>query len=488
MSPVTTPATESEVGAATRPADRNTPPMVSRTAVGLVLTLALVKGLSTFAEPDVWWHLRTGDRLRQAFDLVAPDPSAGFADRDYTATQWLPEMVASAAYSVGGMGAVLWLRAASVLALAALVFVVARRYSGRLPAAVAAGLTLVGAGGGLNPRPQLVSFVLFAVTLHACLSMLRDGRPRWWLVPVFWVWACCHGLWTFGLALGVLLLAAAVVDPRTRPTRRETLRLAALWLACLAAVALTPLGPRLLLTPFQVAGNASTIADEWRATPLNNVFAWAALVQLLICVVAWSRGCRRPRLWELALLAFAAFCTLWMWRLVPLGSIAATPLVAAALQSGLTARREGWTRTERRGLVAFCAGALVVGALASAGLGGKAAAYPTGMAPIDTALAGLPRHSVVLDDFGVSGWLLWAHPDLTPVADLRGEIYDHAYLADYTSTLRVEPGWQDFVARVHPDVALVARDSALGDALEHRLGWHRVAATHDFLLLAPGDR
>lgn len=486
MSPVTAPSPEVE--ATTSPVQRTTPALLSRTAVGLVLTLALVKGLSTFAEPDVWWHLRTGDRLREAFDLLAPDPSAGFADRDYTATQWLPEMVASAAYSIGGMGAVLWLRAASVLALVALVHVVARRFAGRLPSAVAAGLALVGAGGGLNPRPQLVSFVLFALTLHACLSMLRDRRPRWWLVPVFWVWACCHGLWTFGLALGVLLLVAALADTRTRPSRPETVRLASLWLACLVAVALTPLGPRLLLTPFQVAGNASTIADEWRATPLNNVFAWAALVQLLVCVVAWSRGRRRPLLWELALLAFAAFCILWMWRLVPLGSIAVTPLVAAAFQSGLTARREPWTRTERRGLATFCAGALVVGALASAGLGGKAAAYPSDMGPVDQALGRLPRHSVVLDDFGISGWLLGAHPELTPVADLRGEIYSSEHLAGYTSTLRVEPGWKDFVARVHPDVALVARDSALGDALVHRLGWHRVAATADFVLLAPGDR
>ena len=465
---------------------RTTSPLISRTAVGLVLSIALVKGLATFAEPDVWWHLRTGDRLRESFQLTAPDPSAGFADHAYTATQWLPEIVASTAYGLGGMGAVLWLRAVAVVGLVTVVYAVSRRFAGRLPSAVSAALTLVGAGGGLNPRPQLVSFLLFALTLHACLGMLRDRRPRWWLVPVFWLWACCHGLWTFGLALGGLMLAAAVLDPATRPTRPEAVRLGALCAACLVAVAATPIGPALLLTPFKVAGNASTIADEWRATPLNNVFAWAALIQLLICVVAWARGGRRRRLWELALLAFAAFCTLWMWRLVPLGSIAAAPLVAAALQSGLTARREGWSRVERRALAAFTAGLLAVGALASVALGGHAAAYPSNLAPIDRALADLPARSVVLDDFGISGWLLWAHPGLTPVADLRGEIYDHAYIASYTSTLRVQPGWQDFVARIDPDVALLAEDSALADALVHRLGWREVASTHDFVLLAPG--
>ena len=207
---------------------RTTPGFLSTTAVAIVLVLALVKGLSPFWEPDLWWQLRTGDRLRAGAALVAPDPSAALAARDYTATQWLPEWVASWAHSWGGVGAVLWLRAVAVLVLTVLLYVLARRCAGRLPSAVVTGLALIAAGGGLNPRPQLVSFVLFAVTLHAWLGMLADRRPRWWLVPVFWVWACCHGLWPLGLALGAVLLAAVVADPSTRPaavTRRG-------WAAC----------------------------------------------------------------------------------------------------------------------------------------------------------------------------------------------------------------------------------------------------------------
>jgi hypothetical protein len=462
---------------------RTTPSMISRTAVGMVLTLALVKGVSTFAEPDVWWHLRTGDRLRESFDLTAPDPSAGLADRAYTATQWLPEMVASAAYSAGGMGAVLWLRAVAIVALVAVVYVAARRYAGRLPSAVAAGLALVGAGGGLNPRPQLVSFVLFAVTVHACLGMVRDRRPRWALVPLFWLWACCHGLWTFGLALVALMILAVVLDPTTRPDRRETTRLAVWWGACVVAVAVTPLGPALVLTPFQVAGNASRIAEEWRATPLNNVFAWATLLQLLLCVVLWSVRPRRRPLWQFVLLGFATFCALWMWRLVPLGSIAIAPMVAASLQDILTARRESFSRLERRGVALFCAGLLALGALVAAGRGDDAQVYPLDMGRVDTALSELPDGTVVFDDFGISGWLLWAHPELTPTADLRGEIYDSTYLTHYTEALTVEPGWQDFVARTKADVALVADDSALAGALVHRLGWTQVASTKEFVLL-----
>jgi hypothetical protein len=345
---------------------------------------------------------------------------------------------------------------------------------------------LIGASAGLNPRPQLVSFVLFAVTLHAWLGMVADGRPRWWLIPVFWLWGCSHGLWVFGLALGAMFLACIAADPVSRLPWDAWRRLLALWGGCVVAVALTPLGLRLLLSPFAVAGNASLVADEWKATPLNNVFAWTALAEVAICVVAWALRPRRRPLWQYALLGFSAFCILWMWRLVPLGSIAAAPLVAEVLQDIVGARREASTRRERRSLLVSLAGLLAFGAVVATASGASSAAYPGSMKAFDRPLAQLPAGSVVLDDFGVSGWILWAHSDLRPVADLRGEIYDTRYLLDYRDALSAKPGWQAFVTRTHPDVALLATDSALSDALRGQ-GWVTVSSNHDYVLLRKGS-
>lgn len=470
-------------------AARSTSPVVSTTAVALVLGLALVKGLSPFLEPDVWWHLHVGDLVRARLAVTFWDPTADLAEREYTATQWLPEVITAAAYQSLGAGIVLWLRAAAVVLLVSLVYWMGRRYAGRLPSAVAAGLTLVGAGGGLNPRPQLVSFVLFALTVHAWCGMVTDRRPRWWLVAVFWLWACCHGLWTFGLAVGGLILLAAVADPRTRPPLADTRRLAGLWAACLVAVAATPLGPALLATPFQVAGNASMIADEWRATPLNNVFSWTAMLMVVGCAVLWVRHPSRRPWWQVALLGFALVTTLWMWRLVPLGCIAVSPLLAGALQEHLTARREPSTRHERRAVLAGTAALLCVAAVVSASpVGSSAQAYPGRMDNISGALGALPRDTIVLNDFGISGWLIREHPQLTPVADLRGEIYAPEHLTAYQHALRAEPGWRDFVKSTASDAALLSTDSALADALSRRLGWTTVASTKDFILLRRAPR
>lgn len=464
---------------------RLTPRHISGSAVGVVLLFAMIYGLSRFQEPDLWWHLRVGDTIRATHQLVWTDHSAAFADGSYVATQWLPEAVASWLYAHVGTGGILWLRAAALIALTTLVYAACRQFAARLPAALVAALTLLGAGGGLNPRPQLVSFVLFAVTLYAWCGMARDFRPRWWLVAVFWLWGCSHGLWVFGLLLGGSVLVAMAVDPSVKVSSRQVAKLGALWATCIAALAVTPLGPRLLTTPFDVAGNASMIAEEWKATPLNNVFSLTTVGMVVLCAVLWVRRPQQRAWWQIALLALAAGLALWMWRLVPLGAITAAPLLAGAFQDYMpSAARERFSRGERSGLVIACTVLLAVAALVCAGPRGVSASrYPLGMSAIDAELSQLPSHTVVLDDFGISGWLLWQHPDLVPVADLRGEIYDHQYLSNYRDALLAKPGWEGFVERTGARVALLDKDSALADALEHRSQWAVIRTTSEFVLL-----
>lgn len=462
---------------------RRTPAFLTVTAVGLMFLVALARGLSPFEEPDVWWHLRVGEHILDTHQLDGPDPWARFADRPYLATQWLPEAVTAQAYRWVGPGAVPVLRTLSILLLALLVYAAARRLSGRLPSALATGVAILGASASLNPRPQLVSFVLFAAVICAWLRTAEDRRPRWWLVPLYWVWACCHGLWMFGILVGVVT-AACVVLQQADDRRRLALRLAVLNVASVVAVALTPLGPRLLLAPFTVANNAASIAEEWAATPLSNAFSITTAAAIIITAVCWLlRPWPRPW-WQYAWLALSAALTLYMWRLVPLGAILCAPLLAGALQPVLKATRERVDRRERVGLVAGLVAGMVVAALVGAGpAGAKAFAYPTGMTAIDRALSTVPPRSVVMDDFGVSGWLLWSHPELVPAADLRVEIYPAGYLHRYIDAGNAAPGWERFFAQIGAHYALLDKKSAIADALVHEQHWVPMATSGMFVLL-----
>lgn len=474
------------MSATPRPA-RQTPAMLTLTAIGLMLLVALVRGLAPFAEPDVWWHLRVGEHILDTHQIYGRDPWARFAGSPYEATQWLTEAVAAQAYRWGGLGAILWLRTVSILVMALLVYAAARRLAGRLPAALATGVAVLGASASLNPRPQLVSFVFFALTMLAWLGTASDRRPRWWLVPLHWLWACSHGLWMFGIGLGLVTSLCLLTQP-TPDRKRLAAHLAALNVGTVIAVSVTPLGPRLLTAPFTVANNAASIAEEWAATPLSNAFSITTMTAILATVVCWvMRPARRP-LWQYAWLALAGALTLYMWRLVPLGAILAAPLLASALQSVMTGAREAVRRRERIGLLGAAGAAVAVAALVCAGPAGpRAFGYPLGMTRIDRALGAAPAHTVVMADFGVSGWLLWTHPELVPAADLRMEMYPTAYLHSYISAGNADPGWQAFVDHIGARYALVERTSAIGDALVHERHWTAVATSPMFVLLrAPG--
>lgn len=455
---------------------------LGQVAFGIGLLVALAMGTSSFEEVDTWWHLREGRHILTTWSLVGTDPWASFADRPYVATQWLPEAVAAWVVGAVGPGGVVLLRAVAVIAFYVVVYLLCRQSAGRLPASLTAAMSVLGAGGGLNPRPQLLSFVLFAVVYLAWWRTLHDGRLRWWLVPVFWLWGCSHPLWMFGLLLGaVLSVFLTLRPPALRPARRLIL---ALNLACVAVLAATPLGPRLLTVPLDVAGNAAWIAEEWRATPLNNAFAVTTLGMLLVTAVLWVRRPQSRPAWHYGLLALGVGMTLWMWRLVPLGCIIGAPLFAAAVQErlGRPAERRGVHEVRGVALAALAAVALAAG-VAAGPKGEQAQTYPGPMQRISDRLAELPAGTVVLDDFGVSGWLLWEHPDLKPVVDLRVEIYGADYLRSYIGAERVRPGWQDYVRSTGARFALLEVKSPLGDALLHRAGWTEVTRQGRFVLL-----
>jgi len=172
-----------------------------------------------------------------------------------------------------------------------------------------------------------------------------------------------------------------------------------------------------------------------------------------------------------------------MWRLVPMGSIVAAPLLADAL--GVTGRRpEPRTRTERRVVAITWAGLVALAAtIALSPVGEQAQQFPGDLAGVDRALDRLPAGTVVLDDFALSGWLINQHPDLVPVADLRVEIYGADYLRSYLRAERVQPGWEQILDTTGARYAVLKSDSALATALQQRLRWSVVSSTHDYVLL-----
>ena len=448
-------------------------------ALSLFAVASTVKfGIRPVSDPDAWWHLRTGSYLLSRWRFDGPDPWVPFSSQPFVLTQWLPEIVAQKAYEVFGLPAVAWLRCAAMLALISALVWAARQAADNVPAIIAALAGLIGTGGSLSERPQLVSLVLLAITVGAWWRTAGDLRPRWWLAPMTFLWACSHGMWGVGVIIGLAVVGGLALDRRL--DRRTALRLIAVPALCVVAAGLTPVGPRLLLTPFQVSSNAAQFVQEWQPTNARNLFAAVTLVMIALAILPWIRGTAVRPWWQIALAAAAVVSTLAMLRTVPVGAIIAAPLLASSLQEQRGSRPAPLTRRGTSAWLGLVLAAAVVAAPVAGAVAQRPAGWPEGLR---SRLAAIPARTVVLNDFTAGGWLLWAEPHLTPVIDLRAEIYSKDYIRQYQRTQDVRSGWRELIDRTGPGYALLRAGAPLTVALHEQLGWTIVGRDGDYVLL-----
>ena len=240
-------------------ASKATRPSGGRLAdAGLIVAfLGLVFLLGAFPQKDfdLWFHLRTGDLIRQIHEVPRHDIyTFTVPEHDYIDLHWGFEVVASWIFGRGGMRA-LNLAKCGVTCLALMLLITARRRDWPVWVMVLAWLpALFLLGGRMYVRPETLSLLFLAVFL-AVLS--RWDRHPWlaWALPVTQaLWVNVQGLFVLGpIVLGMALADAALAPGAFAPGRRgwwRTVGLAggATVLACL----LNPYGIEGAIFPFQL--------------------------------------------------------------------------------------------------------------------------------------------------------------------------------------------------------------------------------------------
>src|SRR4029079_2182192 len=125
--------------------------------------------------------------------------------------------------------------------------------------------------------------------------------------------------------------------------RRQTGRLGPVVAGSLAAAAVTPVGPRLLLTPLSVSSQGRQFVQEWLPSSVRSPHVLAALALLAGAWLCWVVTQHRPAAWELVLLLTGAGLALTAQRTVAVAAIVAVPLVCSAVERVLRAREAPFT-------------------------------------------------------------------------------------------------------------------------------------------------
>lgn len=483
---------------------------ITLAAAAVALAVGMVQPLT---DPDTFWHIAAGRHLLETGSFAGPDPWSATASHPWVLHEWLPEVVMAAAEQVGGPRAVAWLLPLGVVVLAATLYLVCRRFTAPVLAGLITVLAVGGMGGSLSLRPHLVTFALTAVAGAAWLATIRDGRARWWLIPLTWVWAASHGMWFVSVAIG----SAAVVglwltpllrrdvkgtddtqgadsaDATVRLSVRQLGRLALVPLGCLLAAMVTPVGPGLVTAPFTVREYARFVS-EWRAPRLTDPWLQIYLAMLALLLLTWvlrawrgrRQGVDRRVDWaRIGLLCASIGASLVYVRTIAVGVALLVPLLAEA--SSHWGVRRGAGRPDRAE-VTILISAVVIGlaasAVGSARIQQQVRTMPTSLNP---ALSAIPAGTVICNDYAQGGWLVWAHPNLRPTVDGRTEIYTPAHIEEYLNFAGAGNNWHAFVERTGCTYALLVPKSTPLARLQSEYHWTVVGTSPEAVLIrAPG--
>jgi len=450
----------------------------------LVGAFAFVRGLVPLGDPDVWWHLRTGEWIVDHRALPHSDPWSFASGRQWIPHEWLSQLAMYTAYALGGYHGGMALHALLLAVIAATVVRQARRRSGWLVTTCVTIGCLIGVSPGANERPQLASFALLAYFGPRLLRAIDDGKPPWIFVPLIFVWANLHGLWAAAIVLyGAVVLARAVQLGRRW---RVAVPFVVVGAGMVVVAAVTPSGPRLLLTPLTVRSYAR-FSSEWVAPSIFRVWTLACLALLAVVVCGWARSGRRVPVTELAYVVTACLIGFGYNRTLPVAAVLLAPLAASAL-AGLTrspATAHPWPAPLKAiaGVVAVGAVLATAAYLPSARGIESIAASPAASRRLDA----LPGHARVLNEYEFGGWLLWNARDVSPGVDGRTEIYRAAYIQRYYDTLALRGNWRGFVGDEQFGAAWLYRQTPLAGGLVDELHWKSVWSDQRTVILVPPD-
>lgn len=370
--------------------------------------------LRPLGSPDTWWHLAIGRHVLDVRARVFPDPLGLPAKPEFTAGEWLFDVVAWLLYSAGGPNALIVLAALCAAASFAACLAVARDVVPRAPwtALMAAAVAASVANVRFFPRPHIFFLVLLPLAMFLARRAVRASNRTPWLLALaglLAVWSQAHP--SVVIAPAVIGCAGLPwVLGHRRPGEADA-RLDAPLFGALGLLALIP-----LLSPYglgligQVLGHAGTDSvrhiGEMQPMPAGwwwppNARSLAVLeLALGVALLGVARNRRLP-LGPLLLVVLGLLMTTNTHRFRSAWAILAVPLLAEGWASV-------WPWVEGRGKAAAT---ILLAALlwwsASAGWSGPELGLDRDWVPVDLrdALDAFDATGPIFNDYDSGGWI-----------------------------------------------------------------------------------
>src|SRR5882672_71867 len=410
------------------------------------------------SDPDLWWHLRTGQWIMETGHIPHFDPfSFTRAGSPWISHEWLSEVAFYEIWIHSGEGGLIVFAAIVTTAGFMLLYL---RSPGKPRWAVAAvTLGALAAAPTCGVRPQMFTFTLASLLLW--LLDRGQERPRLliWIPLLFLLWLNLHA----GFALGPVLLLAYVTglvwevvvgDTRWQEARPYFFRILLVLVACLALVPLNPSGAQLYQYPLDVLRSAAmrSVIIEWFPPDFHQLRYLPLFLIWLALLWALSSSRSRPKARVLVPLFLTLIAALDAVRHIPLLVLLATPVISGAFartssrveaSSAAPVSSAPRLRLAFRGIVLLLMAGFALtrwGGLIRNQARAEAELYPTQAIEFLRSRK-LPSRLFVYYDWG--GYAIWKlYPDYRVFVDGRADLYGDDLLHQFQEAGQLRDGWE----------------------------------------------
>jgi hypothetical protein len=461
------------------------------------------------ADPDIGWHIRTGEQILIAHALPRTDPySSLMQGQAWFAWEWLYDLALGILHHFCGLNGVVWLCAVLVASTFTLLLSQLLKQGTSLFLAIALMLLAECAAViHLFARPHIVSWLFVLLWFIALERWEQGSAARWlpWFFPLsMLLWANLHAGWILGLMLLSIYILAAFADSwRSQDpfdavrTAHRTRRMAWSWAAAVLASFVNPFGWRLHAHIYRYLSDRYLIdrISEFRSPNFHYWPPRCFAIIVVLVLIAFAGHVRRIRFSHLLITLLAVYTGLFSSRNLPVSSmllvLVTGPLLwesferlsdrpgARIWMRARTARiadfsgRMGTQELQLRGHLwpVLC----VIGGLALCLHGGKLGSRALVHAQFDpksvpvAATDFLEKEPSAEPVFSIDTWggylIYRLYPRRQVVVDDRHDLYGSDRVRQLLTLTQGEPGWRSTLDTWQVHTALLPANSTLASLL-----------------------
>jgi hypothetical protein len=480
-----------------------------------VFVVILALGLFTMAaravtDPDVWWHLRTGQLMVQNHAVFHADPySFTRLGQPWVDHEWLSQVLIFGLYNLAGWGGLIVAFGMVVATTFLFVFI---RCPGR--PYMAGVITLLGAFASApswGVRPQMFTLLLASVLLLILERSYQHPRLLWWTPALMLLWVNLHAGYALGIALLALFLVGAAMDAAFGfnqgplspgpPFRTRFRALALAIVVCVAVVPLNPYGVRMYAYPFETLNSRTmqSYIGEWFSPNFHQRDYLATLILILLTLVLPVLSPRRLRPREVLLLCVTTYAALRSVRHIAIYALVAVPLVSAMAQAWLNERRlmkhlaakpNRMTPVKTFVNAILLCGFMVFTVARVRYVVTQQAETEAQKLPAD-AVSFIAAHrppGPMLNHYNWGGYFIWKlYPGYKVYIDGRADLYGDAFMDELASTYYLKGNsWRTLFEKWGIQTVVLPPDAPLVTALIALPDWKRIYSDNQAVIMTKG--